>query len=166
MKEVPSMWRVELLHPQFVHFTVALLFTGALCWLLSVILIKAWRPFFSKMGQFLIVLGTLLSWVAVYTGTLADSEVGRTLCDPTVLERHEGNAYITAYLFSGISLLFLLRWRTSWSARVKKTLTWLLAGLIVAGSIYLTYTAHMGAKVVYQQGGGVYHPSKDCEEFE
>lgn len=160
------MWRVELLHPQFVHFSVALLFIGTLCWLLSLIPVERWTAFFSRTGRFLVVLGSLFSWVAIYTGNLADSEVGRTLCDPTVLERHEGNAYITAYLFSGISILFLLHLLTSWFTRIKKVLTWLIAGLLIAGCVYLTYTAHMGAKVVYQQGGAVHHPSKDCEEFE
>ena len=160
------MWRVELLHPQFVHFAVASLITGALCWLFSLPLKKGWSAFFSRTGRFLIVLGSLFCWVAIYTGTLADVEVGRTLCDPTALERHEGNAYVSAYIFSGISVLFLFRWLTSWFTNFRKVLTWVIAGLLVAGCVYLTYTAHMGAKVVYQQGGGVHHPSEDCKEFE
>lgn len=165
MADVPSMWRVELLHPQFIHFTVALLITGSLCWLLS-LLLDRWCVFLSRAGRFLIVLGSLFSWATIYSGTLADDEVGRTLCDPTVLERHEGNAYISAYLFSGVSVLFIAQWWTRFFTGFKKVLQGVIAAVILGGCIYLSYTAHMGAKVVYQQGGAVHHPSTDCSEFE
>ncbi len=166
MNEIPSMWRTELLHPQFVHFTVALLLFGSLLWLLSFLFGEKKRPLLSNAGQILIITGTAISWLTIYTGTLADAEVGRTLCDPTVLEGHEYNAFIMAYVFSGISVVLLLNKFTAIFKRFKKGIHLLLLLAIITGNVYLTYTAHMGAKVVYQQGGGVYHPSQDCHEFE
>ena len=166
MNEIPTMWRTELLHPQFVHFTVALLMFGSLLWLAAFLFCKSKRPFLHKAGQLLIIAGTFLTWRTVYTGTLADAEVGRTLCDPTVLERHEYNAFTLAYIFSGISILFMLNKFAPLFNRFQSIIYLLLALGLVAGNAYLTYTAHQGAKVVYQQGGGVYHPSKDCSEFE
>lgn len=166
MNEIPSMWRIELLHPQFVHFTVALLMVGSLLWLGAFLFRKRNSVFLHKAGQLLIIVGTLISWVTVYTGNLADAEVGRTLCDPTVLESHEQNAFTLSYIFSGISIVFLLNWFTALFKRFRSKVYLLLVLALIAGNGYLFYTAHQGAKVVYQQGGGVYHPSKDCSEFE
>jgi uncharacterized membrane protein len=166
MNEIPSMWRTELFHPQFVHFTVALLMVGSLLWLLGFVLPESQKAFLSKAGQLLIIGGSALTWGTIYTGSLADSEVVRTLCDPTVLEDHEHKSYTMAYIFSGISLLMLINQFTTWLKRFQSLVYgFLVIGLLV-GNGYLAYTAHLGAKIVYQQGGGVYEPSEDCEEFE
>ncbi len=166
MNEIPSMWRTELLHPQFVHFTVALLLFGSLLWIAAFLFKPTKRTFLHNAGQLLIITGTVISWATVYTGTLADTEVGRTLCDPTVLESHEYNAFTLAYIFSGISVVFLVNRFTTLFQRFQKGLYLLLLLGMIAGNAYLINTAHLGGKVVYQQGGGVYHPSKDCSEFE
>lgn len=166
MNEIPSMWRTELLHPQFVHFTVALLMTGSLLWLLNFLFKSGKKQFLSNTGQLLVIIGTLITWVTVYTGEMADSEVGRSLCDPTVLESHEHNAYYLAWIFTVVSVLFLIKTFTKLFNRFR-TWVYVLIGLfILGGNAYLAYTAHLGGKIVYQQGGGVYHPSENCSEFE
>lgn len=166
MNEIPSMWRTELLHPQFVHFTVALLMFGSLLWLLALVLPASKKPFFRNAGQLLVITGTVISWLTIYTGDLADAEVGRTLCDPTVLESHEYHAYTMAWFFTGISALFTILSFTRLLSRFQKWIRLLVLLLMVAGNAYLIFTAHEGAKVVYQQSGGVYQPSEDCSKFE
>ena len=160
------MWRTELLHPQFVHFTVALILFGSLLWLLSFLFKERRSSLLSSAGQILIVAGTAISWGTIYTGNLADAEVGRTLCDPTVLESHENHAFTMAYIFSGVSVVLLINQFTSLFKRFRGAIYLVVALAIVGGNAYLTYTAHLGAQVVYQQGGGVYQPSEDCSEFE
>lgn len=57
------------------------------------------------MSRVLLYVGAISVWVTIYTGTLADSIVTRTLCDPTVLEAHENAAYTVGYIFSVAALL-------------------------------------------------------------
>src|SRR3546814_17279986 len=101
MAHLPSMWRSVRRHPCSVHFSLALLFTGSLLFLVVVILRKnRTAAFLRPASRLLLWLGVVTAWIAVYTGNQADSEVTRSLCDPTVLELHEVLAYRMAYIFS------------------------------------------------------------------
>lgn len=166
VQEVPEMGRTELVHPLFVHFPIALLILGTL-----VLLCHRSGMFRSVSGQLsftarlLLITGSLLSWATVYTGTLADSVVGREVCDPTVLEDHERYGYYVAILFSvvcaieiGLYYLKHFHWKRS---LVRISLIIALGGVALLG-----YEAHLGGKLVYQQAAGVHQPSKDCKEFE
>jgi uncharacterized membrane protein len=163
------MWREELVHPLFVHFPIALLVIGSFLLLFARtnLLTKAkYNLLFSS--RLLIVIGSLFSWITVYTGTLADSVVGREVCDPTVLEDHERYGYYVAILFSTVSLLeigfnFIKSKLKANLFRFLKTLSLLLA---IGGTVFLGYEAHLGGKLVYQQAAGVHQPSADCKEFE
>ena len=106
MEKIPGMWRTELLHPLFVHFPVALLIVAAIVVVLFRLnLLHKWNHQLASSSLMLLIPGTILAWVSVYTGTLADNVVGREVCDPTVLEDHERFAYITAYLFTGVTII-------------------------------------------------------------
>ena len=163
------MWREELVHPLFVHFPIALLIIG------SILLLLVYTPLFSKAksnllfsSRLLLIAGSLFSWITVYTGTLADSVVGRQVCDPTVLEEHESYGYYVAILFSVTSVLeiglnFIKNKLNSGIIRSLKIFSLLLA---ISGTILLGYEAHLGGKLVYQQAAGVHQPSDNCKEFE
>ncbi len=167
MESLPGMWRTELWHPLSVHFPIALLIFATL-FLTAARLISSYKSYLLFTGRLLLVFGVPLVWWAVYSGTLADSVVGRYVCDPTVLEDHERFAYITAYLFTaGLLAEFLLTAkRLISSEKIKKLLSVISLVLLVSGSATLGYVGHLGAKLVYQQGAGVHHPSEDCGEFE
>ena len=47
--------------------------------------------------------------MAVYTGSLVDPVVVRSLCGPIVLDSHENPVYQVAYLFSGYAVADLTR---------------------------------------------------------
>lgn len=172
MKELPSMWRTELLHPLFVHFPIALLTLSTVVVLLYRLkLIPRWNKGLAFMALALLVPGTLLAWVSVITGVQADNVVGREVCDPTVLEDHERFAYLTAWLFTGVTLLeiALQSWKRSIfdpGRKLRKIFSTLSILLALGGAVSISYVGHLGAKLVYQQAAAVHQPSKDCEEFE
>lgn len=151
-----------------VHAPLALLLVGTGMRLLGLL-----RTRFSRLGvlvpsgRLVLVLGTAGAWAAVYTGTLADAEVARTLCDPTVAEQHEQWAYRVAWLFSAGLLVDGVLWTEWLRNRIPSfVLPLLLAGCLVGGSIGLGYVGHLGATLVYQQGAAVYHPAPNCAAFE
>ncbi|MFO7880814.1 MAG: DUF2231 domain-containing protein [Bacteroidales bacterium] len=162
MNTLPELIRTETWHPLLVHFPLALLLLGAIALLAGAVFSNV---FFEKMGRIIIVLGTFGGGLAILTGNLADSVVSRQICDPTVLEAHETNAYITGALFTIASLLIILDYFGIFY-RIRKFLKFTAIILSIAGSGFLMYTGHLGASLVYQQAAGVYTPSEDCNEFD
>lgn len=168
MSEIPSIWRTELWHPMMVHFPIVLLLGAALLRIPWYFFSSAAARFVKKMSRVLLYTGTVAAWITIYTGTLADSIVTRSLCDPTVLEAHENAAFTIGYLFLAATLLDLIDF-IPWgrlSIIKHKFKGWIVTLLLVAGSLYLGYTAHLGASLVYQQSAGVYQPTENCREFE
>jgi len=170
LQSLPSMWRTELIHPLFVHFPIALLIFSTLALLL--VRLKLWPRYQMSVrggGLLMLFAGVALAWVSVYTGTQADSVVGRHVCDPTVLEDHEHFAFTTAYLFSGVAIIEIagsfFRARR-WYPAVRR---FFVAGVLILhllGTATIGYVGHLGAKMVYQQAAAVHQPSEDCSEFE
>ena len=168
MSELPSLWRTELWHPMLVHFPIVLLLGAAVLRSLSPFLSENNARFFNRASRISLVIGVITAWIAVYTGSLADSIVVRELCDPTVLESHENGGYTIAVLFSIAAVLDLgvIRFLPEQKQLVKTITEWVIIVLLLVGSGYVAYTAHLGASLVYQQGAAVYVPSAGCSEFE
>ena len=161
------MWRVELLHPLIVHFPIALLLVGTALRLVAALRYRIPAVASIEPGaRIILLLGTLGAWVAVYTGTLANAEVARMLCDPTVAKMHERWAYWVGWLFSAGIVFDTLLWRGVPNRWLRRVLVVLLAVCLLAGSGTLLYVGHLGAKLVYQQGAAVYDPGPDCAAFE
>lgn len=162
MNSLPDFWRTEIWHPLSVHFPIAILLFATVFGLVSFFIKnEKWK----ELSYTLLVIGTVSSWITVYTGNLADGVVGRNLCDPTVLENHESGAYTVAWLFTASSVFALIDYRNLFN-KFKSYLRLLIILLMLIGSSFLTYTGHLGAELVYQQAAGVYTPSEDCSEFE
>lgn len=162
------MWRTELWHPMVVHFPIVLLLGATLLHILWYFCSSATARFVKKMSRVLLYAGTVAVWITIYTGTLADSIVTRTLCDPTVLESHENTAFTVGYLFSAATLLDLIHFipLKIFDKIKNKFKGWIVTLLLIAGSLYLGYAAHLGATLVYQQSAAVYQPTEGCTEFE
>lgn len=167
MQELPSIWRTELYHPLTVHFPIALLLMATAFLLYGQFKKLPWAEALHKSGRILLLLGVIAAWIAVNTGSQAYDIVGDQLCDFAMLQKHANLAELAAYLFTGALLLdiFTTLDEKVVKAKTKKWLTWLSLCCMLGGAVYLTYAAHMGAEVVYQQGAAVYHPSADCHEF-
>ncbi|WP_299826554.1 DUF2231 domain-containing protein [uncultured Pontibacter sp.] len=160
----PTFWRTEVWHPLTVHFPIALLTFATIVKLIAVFLKPASADFWQKMGSFLLYTGTLAAWLSVFTGDLADGVVSRKICDPTVLKDHERFAELMTYTFTAAAFLDLAV-HTGMLKYKPRLLKFLILLLLVTGTGFLTYAGHLGARVVYQQAGGVYVPSADCAEF-
>lgn len=165
MEQIPSFWRTEVWHPLSVHFPIVLLTVATLAYIVSLFLKKQHKNLWYNMARILLIGGVVGAWVGIYTGDMADGIVSRKICDPTILKDHQNSAYTSSILFSialGLQLLVDLK---LWD-KIQKLGKIAVVVLLLVGSGYLMYAGHLGATVVYQQGGGVYHPSGDCREFE
>ncbi|MEE2772645.1 MAG: DUF2231 domain-containing protein [Bacteroidota bacterium] len=160
MNELPEFFRTEVYHPLFVHFPIVLLLIATL---FKIVSLWSKKVTYSEGGSILLILGVISVWIAVYTGDQADGIVSRQLCDPTVLKEHENLATTTAWIFSmALVLDLLLKYVESFR---KKSAYYIVALLMLAGSVTLTLAGHHGAELVYQQAAGVNVPSEDCSEF-
>lgn len=153
-------WRTAVYHPLTVHFPIVLIILATLFKLLSL-----FKAQFKITAIILIGLALVTTWLAYYTGDLADGEVSRQLCDPTVLKTHENYALYLGYLISAVSIIEmistfkLVKLKVSILNSITVVLLFLSCGI-------LTYVGHLGAQLVYNQAAGVNIPSEDCREFE
>lgn len=161
MELLPDFWRNEVFHPLIVHFPIALLLVA---FLFKIIALKYKREVWERGGTVLLILGVTSIWMAIFTGGLAADIVSVNLCDPSVLEKHEDLAWVTAWLFTSGLVIDLLRYI---KIPLFKNVIFLIAVLLIltGGAGLLTYVGHLGATLVYQQAAGVNIPTTDCAEF-
>jgi uncharacterized membrane protein len=165
LDEVPSMWRSELWHPLTAHFPIGLL-------LLTPFISLGWVIWNKKnianyllfTHSLLLWAGTLFLWIAVYSGEIAYSTEVRRICDPTVLKDHLRWAYIASAFFSIAVIIDVTR--RILKRKNKAPAMYTIIVCVLLGAAALSYVGHLGAKLVYQQGAGVYQPSENCIEFE
>lgn len=157
--ELPSMWRIELLHPVVVHFPIVLTLVGSVFWGLGMASAR-WRGLgpFRLTSAVLLALAAVSAWSSVQTGLWADDVVGRELFDPRPLQDHENNAFTVAWLLTAAAALDLVRRWQRVPAWVRNLSPWVIGALLIASCIVIAYVAHLGAGLVYQQGAGVMLP--------
>ncbi len=150
------MWRRELWHPLLAHFPIALLTLGSLFWIGARVFRRTCPSYLLPSARLLLGVGVASAWLSIFLGEQAESVVNRVICDPTVTQVHHDWAWRAGIGFSAAFVMDLM------IARLK-----LLTALILLSSLgALTYSAHLGASLVYQQGAAVYHPTPECTEFE
>ena len=164
MNQVPDFFRTETWHPLSVHFPIVLLSFATFAYVVSLFLKGQNEKIWWTMAFVLLIAGVITAWIGIYTGGMADGVVSRKICDPTVLKDHEIGAYTLSILFT-IALAIMIIQYFNWLAKAKKVFTVITLLLMVAGTGFLVYAGHLGATIVYQQGGGVYQPTEDCSEF-
>lgn len=165
MEEIPSFWRTEVWHALSIHFPIVLLSLASVAYPIHFFLKdSSWIRFILRFVFLLLILGVLGAWISIFLGDLAYNVVVRTLCDPDVLQEHQWWAYFAAITYSVALLLFgFLQFKLKTK---NKLLSGLLCLILIVGIGGLGYSGHLGASVVYQQGGGTYVPSENCVEFE
>jgi uncharacterized membrane protein len=148
------------LHPQIVHFTVALLALGVALRLVSL----SGRPAFAgPAATTLLLLGTLASVLAVWSGDAGHGPVERVPGSRAAVVEHEEWGERTRNVFlvvAGLELLALAlrRWR-----RVKAIVAAsAVCGLI--GTVCLYEAAEHGGSLVYSFAGGVGIRSGDPQD--
>lgn len=159
--------RLELLHPMFVHFPLALLLMGS-C-------LRA-AAFFSRRGAFfshllicswiVLSLGIFFAWCTVLTGEIACDIVDKTLCRPEATDTHSTFAYTAAFLFTAA---LLIDWALAWAKKrftkvlFEKMLQVLNGLLFAAGFCILITAGYFGGMLVYEQGAAVKQCCKQKE---
>jgi uncharacterized membrane protein len=163
---MPDFWRKELWHPVTVHFPIALLLVATFLLIISFFFKAQTKKTLLNSFVILLILGVIGAWVGMYTGDIADGVVSRKICDPTILKEHEVAAETMTYVFTAAAVVQLSLYFSVLPLFLTRILPFVVLTCMLAGSVFVVRTGHLGASVVYHQGGGVYKHTIDCDEFE
>jgi uncharacterized membrane protein len=146
---------IASLHPQLVHFVVALLIVGVLARVMSLIPLPGRSSFVGAMAATLIFLGTIASVLAVRSGLEAHEAVeGIPGIRPVVSEHEEaGETTRNIFLFVSLVEIGILAFATR-KPGVARSLRVLSAVVGVVGAVFLFETAEHGGEIVYGYSGG------------
>jgi uncharacterized membrane protein len=150
MELVPE-WAPNV-HPMFVHFPIALLFTAVGVDFLALV-VRPWR-WLRRAAVTIYVLGAVATIATYFTGTWAADSITLPAEAQTVLTEHATLAWWTMW---GFGLYALLRLGTVFYERTRRSVGvhGALFALALAG-LYLPYqTGDHGSMMVYKYGAGV-----------
>jgi uncharacterized membrane protein len=137
------------LHPQIVHFPIALFFTFALFELLGTVLKK---DYFHKGAHLLLLLGVIGAVFAVVTGKQAGgANPNWTDASVAVIREHSSFANITMWYFVGVLVVktFLVV-----KKKMNRTFNYIILVLALIGSFFVYETAVHGGQLVTKFGIG------------
>lgn len=137
------MFDISHLHPMVVHFPIALLVVGFLADVLSLLLHRK-KPCLSKIGFYLMVLGTLSIIAAYITGDLFTKDMVGAAGD--LKNRHELLARITMLVMLVASAARIYHVSTK---KEKPVIKWLTFSLFALGTIMVMITGFLGGNLVY-----------------
>ena len=130
------------LHPMLVHFPIALILWGFIADVASILFKK--EVCLSKLGFYLLIFGTLTSFLALLTGVLFTSEMSGAA--GAVKETHELFAWITVAT-TAIALAFRIFIKTKNKEHTQfKWVAFILYGL---ATISVSITGFWGGTLVY-----------------
>lgn len=148
---VPS-WAPNV-HPMFVHFPIALLFTSALLDLLAYSLPGRVRALLRNVGSVLAIVGALSAVVTYFTGRAAAQTVLTPGMAHALVNDHWQWAFWTVWYFAALALVRVGLLVAGRAIDRKATAVLAVSGLIGLGLLF--ETADRGAQLVYEQGVGV-----------
>ena len=143
------MFDITHLHPMIVHFPIALIIVGFLADLAGAI----WKKeFFSKVGFYLLILGTLGAVAAYFSGNLAGGGITEAGTLKQALETHEEAAELSLWLMIGVAVL---RIALTITKRYKGGLQWVAVVLFFLGVLSIARTGYYGGELVFKHAAGV-----------
>ncbi len=159
-----SMPDIAPLHPQIVHFVIALCFVGvAFRWLSLTNKV----PFAAPAAASLVLLGTIAAVLAVHSGLDAHGPVERIPGVRAAVQAHEAWGLRTRNVFLAVAALEILGLVL---ARVRPTMRrWAEIGSAIvglAGGFVLYEAAEHGGELVYSYAGGVGIRSGDTTDIQ
>ncbi len=146
---------IASLHPQVVHFVIALLIVGVLARIVSLLPLRGRGMFVGAMAASLIFMGTIASVLAVKSGLEAHEKVEDIPDIRPLVGEHEEDGETTRNIFLFVSLveIGILGFATR-KPTVAKGLRVLSAVVGVVGVVYLVETGLHGGEIVYDYAGG------------
>lgn len=134
-------------HPQTVHFPIAFLVLAGIFYVVPFFSTDSW---FVRGGMVLHVAGLVGLVLAILTGMQAEATVVHTARIHELYKTHELLGYATVWLFAMLLVWRYLREKGSpaWERLLFVGFFWGLIGL-------MGYSAHLGGKMVYEEGAGV-----------
>jgi len=141
------------LHPQVVHFPIALF---AVYVLLEIIGAFVKKDFFSKAAHLVLFLGVLSAFAAVLTGNSAKvaaralSKAGASIPLKAIGE-HEDYANFIMWFFAG---LLVLRTYLVLKKKFIGAIKYIFVILALAGAFFVYRTGELGGRLVYKYGVG------------
>ena len=138
---------MNLFHPAFVHFAIALLVVGGL-W-------EAWGQLTGgatsiRRGGIMTIAGTLTLLPTLVTGYVAANSVPVPDSAKTVFSLHELNGWVVAALFVG-----MLFWKGWYRGSIPESQRRVYAVALILGVLLVCYGAFLGGDLVYMHGVGV-----------
>ena len=126
-----------------VHFPVALLAVGFLADVISLFFSKK-EPCLSKLGFYLMILGTLGAVAGYFTGEYFTQEM--TGAAGELKENHELFAKITMYVMIAASALRIF---TVLTKKDNGFMKWVVFAMYAIGTASVAYTGFLGGSLVY-----------------
>jgi len=141
---------LHLIHPVFVHATVAFLIVGGL---VEAYGIGRRREGAERFGGALVVLGTVSLVPAIVAGFLAENSLTLSAAGGDAVDDHERLGLLVLGVF--VPLLLMKAW-----GRGRPPERWrgLYAGGVILGVAAAAATAYVGGLMVYELGVGVAAP--------
>jgi rubrerythrin/uncharacterized membrane protein len=152
------MFNTSHLHPLMVHFPVALIITGFFFDVISLFFNKK-EPCLSKVGFFLMILGTLGAVGGYLTGEFFTKEYTGALGE--LKENHEVFAKITMFVMIAASLI---RIYLVWKKKENSGLKWLVFLLFFVAVLSVGYTGLLGGNMVYDKMIGMQDVAVDAQD--
>lgn len=162
----PAMPNVAQLHPQVVHFAIALLLVGLAFRIVS---LTKWFRFTNYGATTLLLLGTLAAVVAVKSGDDAHGPVERIPGTRDLVIEHEEYGKSARNVFLGVALIELIALGFARKESLARHVTKVhvaSALLGVFGAIPLYEAAEHGGELVYNHAGGPGLRSGNPEDVE
>lgn len=135
------------LHPLVVHFPIALLFAAGV---LYVIYTFSRKEEFARFAFYLHAAGLAGIVLAIVTGDYEESELVQTEAIHDLVGLHENLGMLTGWAFAMMMIWAFLR---KGSKVMWEKLAFCLVFLGLLG--VLSYSAHLGGELVYENGAGV-----------
>jgi uncharacterized membrane protein len=136
-----------LIHPAFVHFSVAFLILGSL---VEAVGLLSEREPFSRFGGVLMIVGALSLVPTVITGYLAANTAPSADTARAWLDAHERSGWIVVGWFMATQF-----WKAWHRGRLPRGQRKFYAVLLIAGAVLTAYAALLGGRLVYGHGVGV-----------
>lgn len=143
---------MNFLHPQTVHFPIALLIVAAGIYVFSLFSLQ---DFYRRVAYLLHALGLIGLVLATFSGRQAEAMlIEKTPEVEQLLFRHEWLAYTSIWLFA---MMLVWQYLRAFKMKHVERLIFTLAFILFSG--LLIYSSHIGGSMVYEHGVGMIKPS-------